>query len=266
MTFAHEINYQSQEALDAARAATRDKYTRIFSKHIEEGARRGETPLEAMDFAVWFNRTTTPEENLEYRWAFEPLGTKVQPWKKWGGGNKMGSAGASINAARKARHQARQSAPDANVNNYVNKNLADRLGLTALSNFVDSRLNATQGKNVPSNPSWGFSQQTLNATGARGADPSFAGEAGRSVYGKPSTVSSTNASFSSPSSSSLINTKGGSGSNFNSPKNFVTTSSSPQSFGRGIGDILHAERSNMVIGPSTFALDYSPYYNFGTFG
>ena len=36
---------------------------------------------------------------------------------------------------------------------------------------------------MPSNPSFGFSQKTLNEAGARGADPSFAGDIGASVYG-----------------------------------------------------------------------------------
>jgi len=183
MSFAHLVNYSSQAELDAARAATQDKYKKIFSRQIEEGRRQGKTPLESMDFSIWHSRVATPEENQEYRWAFTPLGTQVRPWKKWGGGNKMGSAGASITAARKARAAARRNAPDANVNNYTNKNLADRLGLTALSNFVDSRFNDTQGKNLPSNPSFGFSQKTLNAADARGADPSFAGDIGASVYG-----------------------------------------------------------------------------------
>ena len=89
MPRANELNYQSQEALDAARAATRDKYTRIFSNHIEEGERYGRTPLESMDMAISLSRTVTPEENLEYRWAFEPLGTQAKQWRKWGGGNTV---------------------------------------------------------------------------------------------------------------------------------------------------------------------------------
>ena len=183
MAYAHEINYSSQEELDAAREATRNKWRDLYAGHIEEGRRHGRSELESMDRGVSFSRVMTPEENREYRWAFEPLGTKAWPWRKWGGGNKMGIGGAKAVAARKARAEARRSAPDANVNNYTNKNLADHLGLTAVSNFVDSRLNAVQGKPLAPNPSWGFSQKTLNEAGARGADPSFAGEAGRNVYG-----------------------------------------------------------------------------------
>jgi len=185
MSFAHEVPYGSQEALDAALAAVRDKYRKVFAPQIREGLSQGLSELQSMDEGVNHSKVMTPGENREYRWAFAPLGSEAKAWRKWGGGNKMGSAGASVNSARRARADARRSAPDANVNNYVNKNLFDRIGLTPVSNFLDSRLNDVQGKFVTSNPSdiGGFSQKTLNEAGARGADPSFAGEAGRNVYG-----------------------------------------------------------------------------------
>ena len=119
MSFAHLVDYSSQAELDAARSATQDKYRKIFSRQIEEGRRQGKSPLESMDFSVWHSRVATPEENQEYRWAFTPLGTQVRPWKKWGGGNKMGSAGARINAERVAKAEAQKSAPDPNVNPYT---------------------------------------------------------------------------------------------------------------------------------------------------
>tara|TARA_B100000131_G_C17982473_1_gene559201 strand:+ start:112 stop:924 length:813 start_codon:yes stop_codon:yes gene_type:complete len=186
MPFAHEVDYFSEQEEFEARQAAREKWLGIYANKIIEGEKKGRSAIDSMDQAVRWSKTMTPGENREYKWAFEGI-TNAPDWKKWGGGNKMGSGGRAVNAARKARadskRQARQSAPDANVNAYTNKNFADRVGLTALSNFVDSRFNDTQGKNLPSNPSFGFSQQTLNAANARGADPSFAGEAGRNVYG-----------------------------------------------------------------------------------
>ena len=154
MSFAHEVPYGSQEALDAALAAVRDKYRKVFAPQIREGLSQGLSELQSMDEGVNHSKVMTPGENREYRWAFAPLGSEAKAWRKWGGGNKMGSAGASVNSARRARADARRSAPDANVNNYTNKNLADHIGLTAVSNFVDSRVNDTQGKNMPSNPSF----------------------------------------------------------------------------------------------------------------
>ena len=147
-------------------------YEKMYAAQLAEG--------HDLETAMRYNKAATPEDFLR---AFGQSSDPRHQHRKWGGGNKMGSGGAAVNAARRARAEARRSAPDANVNNYTNKNLADRLGLTALSNFVDSRVNDTQGKNMPSNPSFGFSQQTLNAAGARGADPSFAGDIGASVYG-----------------------------------------------------------------------------------
>ena len=179
-------DYFSEQEEFEARQAAREKWLGIYANRIEEGERKGRSAIDSMDQAVRWSKTMTPGENREYKWAFEGI-TNAPDWKKWGGGNKMGSGGRAVNAARKARadskRQARRSAPDANVNNYTNKNLADHLGLTAVSNFVDSRLNAVQGKPLAPNPSFGFSQKTLNEAGARGADPSFAGEAGRNVYG-----------------------------------------------------------------------------------
>ena len=161
-----------------------DEYLKRYANHIAEANSQGnfDTP-KIIANAIRLSRVATPKDFADFKEAFKDYDHGLGSWKKWGGGNKMGSAGAAVNAARKARAEARRSAPDANVNNYTNKNLADRLGLTALSNFVDSRVNDTQGKNMPSNPSFGFSQKTLNEAGARGADPSFAGDIGASVYG-----------------------------------------------------------------------------------
>ena len=149
-------------------------YEKMYAAQLAEG--------HDLETAMRYNKAATPEDFLR---AFGDSSDPRHQHRKWGGGNKMGSGGAAVNAARRARAEARRSAPDANVNNYTNKNLADHLGLTALSNFVDSRVNDVQGKFVPSNPSdiGGFSQKTLNEAGARGADPSFAGDIGASVYG-----------------------------------------------------------------------------------
>tara|TARA_B100001250_G_scaffold96584_1_gene80824 strand:+ start:2391 stop:3071 length:681 start_codon:yes stop_codon:yes gene_type:complete len=147
-------------------------YEKMYAAQLAEG--------HDLETAMRFNKASTPEDFLR---AFGESSDPRHQHRKWGGGNKMGSGGAAVNAARRARAEARRSAPDANVNNYTNKNLADRLGLTALSNFVDSRVNDVQGKFMPSQPSFGFSQKTLNEAGARGADSSFAGDIGGSVYG-----------------------------------------------------------------------------------
>ena len=157
-------------------ATDRELYEEMYARQLAEGA--------TLEQAMRSNRASTPEDYLR---AFGNSDDPHQQWRKIGGGNKMGSAGAAVNAARRARAEARRSAPDPNVNNYTNKNLADYLGLGRFFSKIDAQVNDTQGKNMPSNPSFGFSQKTLNAAndgeGARGADSSFAGEAGRNVYG-----------------------------------------------------------------------------------
>ena len=153
-------------------ATDRALYEKMYAAQLAEG--------HDLETAMRYNKAATPEDFLR---AFGQSSDPRHQHRKWGGGNKMGSGGAAVNAARRARAEARRSAPDATVNNYTNKNLADRLGLTALSNFVDSRVNDVQGKFMPSQPSFGFSQKTLNEAGARGADSSFAGDIGGSVYG-----------------------------------------------------------------------------------
>jgi hypothetical protein len=163
---------------------TIDAYKKRFAAQIAEANSQGnfDTP-KIIGNALRLSRVATPGEFAAFKEAFKDYDHGLGSWKKWGGGNKMGSGGAAVNAARKARAEARRSAPDANVNNYVNKNLFDRIGLTPVSNFLDSRLNDVQGKFMPSNPSFGFSQKTLNEAGARGADSRFAGDIGASVYG-----------------------------------------------------------------------------------
>ena len=132
-----------------------NEYLERYANHIAEANSQGNfnTP-EIIANALRLSRVATRKDFADFKEAFKDYDHGLGSWKKWGGGNKMGSGGAAVNAARRARAEARRSAPDANVNNYTNKNLADRLGLTALSNFVDSRVNDTQGKNMPSNPSF----------------------------------------------------------------------------------------------------------------
>jgi hypothetical protein len=114
-------------------------YEKMYAAQLAEG--------HDLETAMRYNKAATPEDFLR---AFGQSSDPRHQHRKWGGGNKMGSGGAAVNAARRARAQARKD---------------------------------VQGKFMPSNPSFGFSQKTLNEAGARGADPSFAGDIGGSVYG-----------------------------------------------------------------------------------
>ena len=212
-----------------------DEYLKRYANHIAEANSQGnfDTP-KIIANAIRLSRVATPKDFADFKEAFKDYDHGLGSWKKWGGGNKMGSGGAAVNAARRARAEARRSAPDANVNNYTNKNLADRLGLGRFFSKIDAHVNDTQGKNMPSNPSFGFSQKTLNEAGARGADPSFAGDVGASVYGV-----SPNNSFSDASSFGFSGDLG-----YSSPFNSFTDVS-PFSF---TGDLGDSSLTNFLIG------------------
>ena len=167
---------------EAARSKARDKWRALLANHIEEGKSYGRSEIESMDRGVYLSRVMTPEENREYNWAFEGISRGV-PWKKWGGGNKGPSGTSATRKAAIARISKAVGdspgirtnvtlAPDANVNDYQHSSYDDGLGFKANQFFagINAKFNDTQGKNMPSNPSFGFSQQTLNDANARGAE------------------------------------------------------------------------------------------------
>ena len=77
-----------------------DRYTNMFQRQIDEGS--------TLEQSMYLSRTATPEDHIN---AF---GNRDN-WRTWTGGNKMGSAGAAVNAARraqKANRDARKAARD----------------------------------------------------------------------------------------------------------------------------------------------------------
>ena len=81
------------EEIDPEKKAAQEKWKGIWANQIAEGIR--------MDDAMRSSRTVTPEEWEDYKWAFSE-DTDLNNWKKIGGGNKIGSGGAAVNAARKS--------------------------------------------------------------------------------------------------------------------------------------------------------------------
>ena len=79
-------------------ATDRELYEEMYARQLAEGA--------TLEQAMRSNRASTPED---YRRACGNSDDPHQQWRKIGGGNKMGSAGASINAKRKAQKQARDA-------------------------------------------------------------------------------------------------------------------------------------------------------------
>jgi hypothetical protein len=73
-------------------------YEKMYARQLAEGA--------TLEQAMRSNRASTPEDYLR---AFGSSDDPHQQWRKIGGGNKMGSAGASINAKRRAQKKARDA-------------------------------------------------------------------------------------------------------------------------------------------------------------
>ena len=150
---------------DSKRKAAQDKWRKLLANHIEEGQRQGRSEIDSMDQSVFLSRVMTPEENADYNWAFEGVSRGV-PWRKWGGGNKKASG---TSATRKATIAKISQAvgdssntvnvtlsPDANVNKYQQSSYDDGLGFKINQAFarINAKYNDTQGKNLPSNPSF----------------------------------------------------------------------------------------------------------------
>ena len=127
--------------IDPEKKAAQDKWRKIFANHIEEGNQKGRSEIDSMDSAVRWSRTMTPEENADYKWAFEET-TNAPDWRKWGGGNKMGSGGGAVNAARRAQAASGKSGPG----------LGFHIGQKARD--ITARFSPTQGRTMESNPAY----------------------------------------------------------------------------------------------------------------
>ena len=103
-------------------ATDRELYEEMYARQLAEGA--------TLEQAMRSNRASTPED---FRRAFGNSDDPHQQWRKIGGGNKMGSAGAAVNAARKAQKAARDAARNPPAGSYG-------VG-TATSPAVDTNVN-----------------------------------------------------------------------------------------------------------------------------
>ena len=75
-----------------------------------------------------FNRASTPED---FQRAFGNSNDPSQQWRKIGGGNKMGSAGAAVNAARRAQEANRDARKAARDNPFSINALNNEIGQIA---------------------------------------------------------------------------------------------------------------------------------------
>ena len=95
---------------DPDRLAKQDEYKTRYASQIAEANRKGnfDTPRIIANSLRW-SRVATSKSFADFKDAFQGYDHGLGNWKKWGGGNKMGSGGAAVNAARRAQKARRDA-------------------------------------------------------------------------------------------------------------------------------------------------------------
>lgn len=142
-------------------------YKDRYAKHIAAaGATSDEDVAKAIAKALYWSRVATPQDFEKFHETFKDYDHGLGGWKKWGGGNKMGSAGAKIAAQRKANAEAK------------GPGLGFALGQAVRG--IKARFSPTQGEGIAtgaegmgySNHSRKHSYNTHGAEGAKRSDGS----------------------------------------------------------------------------------------------
>ena len=167
-------------------------YKDRYAKHIAEaGATSDEDVAKAIAKALYWSRVATPQDFEKFHETFKDYDHGLGGWKKWGGGNKMGSAGAKIAAKRKANAEAKGPGLGFAIGQAVR-------GLKA-------RFSDTQGKGIATGAEgMGYSNHSrTNSYNTHGVGTRSDGSKG--TYGGPSISAGTyggiSSNFASPSSS-----------------------------------------------------------------
>tara|TARA_B100000945_G_scaffold186904_1_gene149937 strand:+ start:12407 stop:13162 length:756 start_codon:yes stop_codon:yes gene_type:complete len=172
-----------------------EEYKKRFANHIEEAGSKSDAEIaKTIGRALYLSRVATRKDFADFKETFKDYDHGLGGWKKWGGGNKRASG---TSATRKAKIAAISKAvgdnastvnttlsPDAKVNKYQQRSYDDGLGFKinqALAR-VNARFNDTQGKNMPSNPSFGYSNHSrTNSYNTHGVGTR--GDGSSSTYG-----------------------------------------------------------------------------------
>ncbi len=122
-------------------------YKDRYAKHIAEaGATSDEDVAKAIAKALYWSRVATPQDFEKFHETFKDYDHGLGGWKKWGGGNKMGSAGAKIAAKRKANAEAK------------GPGLGFALGQAVRG--IKARFSPTQGQHPTSAEGFGYSNHS----------------------------------------------------------------------------------------------------------
>ncbi len=88
------------DEIDPERKAAQDELIKRWGAQIAEDG--GTDYARIIADGLRSSRVATPEDFDHFHWAFQDDDHGLGGWKKIGGGNKMGSGGAAVSAARKA--------------------------------------------------------------------------------------------------------------------------------------------------------------------
>jgi hypothetical protein len=172
-------------------------YEKMYAAQLAEG--------HDLETAMRYNKAATPEDFLR---AFGESSDPRHQHRKWGGGNKMGSGGAAVNAARRARAKA----------NAASRGPGLGFHLGQMVRGIKARFNDTQGQNMSTGAEgFGYSNHSReNSYNTHGVGTRADGSEG--TYGGPGISAGTYGGVSNftsglPSSSNL--------SSFNSPSSFL---------------------------------------------
>ena len=162
-------------------------YEKMYAAQLAEG--------HDLETAMRYNKAATPEDFLR---AFGQSSDPRHQHRKWGGGNKMGSGGAAVNAARRARAEANAASRGPGLGFHIGQMARD----------VTARFSPTQGKGIATGAEgMGYSNHSReNSYNTHGVGTRGDGSSG--TYGSTPSIGSYGSSFSNftgglPSSSNL---------------------------------------------------------------
>jgi hypothetical protein len=127
-----------------------DYKDRYANQIAEAGATTDEEVVQAIKRALYLSRVATPQDFEKFHETFKDYDHGLGSWKKWGGGNKMGSGGAAVNAARKARAEA----------NAASRGPGLGFQFGQMARDVAARFSPTQGQHPTSADGFGYSNHS----------------------------------------------------------------------------------------------------------
>ena len=114
-------------------------YENRYANQIAEANSKGNYDTEKIIAnAIRLSRVATDKDFSDFKETFKDYDHGLGSWKKWGGGNKMGSGGAAVNTARKARAEANAASRGPGLGFHIGQMARD----------VTARFSPTQGKGI----------------------------------------------------------------------------------------------------------------------